>query len=431
MRLLEFLLEEMDNDQLIDARDRFGAFPSERRAAPVMVQGLTLGQSRKNSVQVATLERLALEQTTRTTSSHDLEFAKMKYKMFILAAVKIQAMYRGWWVRDSLFVDHYCAATVQRTVRGYLCRVRYHFDLYRIILIQAFVRMARARAVVAQMMSCIISIQAYTRGFLLRKSIHAFSTEHDHNEVDEDANHDCDESLHNIVARDELEYHAINDFENSELKNTSLDYSDELHLDEYEFIAATIIQAFWRSYDCQISFLHTMADVLIVQSVVRRWLALKVVASMRVPALDTADRHQVVAGCAKVVPQTNKRWVVARPAPGEATARTYNRPGVARCDVNEVGQGKCNAVVERPDTRDLARSGALGVEPAYTSGQEIVDGVKSNNGAHQHQNKVDPVIGIISEGGTKEIMNAWKQRDAASRDNAFRKKPHGKGDAPS
>ena len=240
---------------------------------------------------------------------------------------------------------------------------------------------------------------------------------------------------------------------NSEQKDTSLEYSAEDNLDEYVCVAATIIQTFWRSYDSQMNYLHTMADVLIAQSVARRWLASKVVASMRVPALDGANGHQVVAGYVTIAPQTYKRSVVARPTPDEASPRTYKRPVVARPDANEVVQGKCDAVVVRPDTREnvlgnhesgvLDKPDAHEVEPAPedqviadTCGREIVPGVKSKTGAHQHEDKADPVIGVISEGGTKDIMNVWKQRDAANRNNAgpkiaFWKKPQGHAIAPS
>ena len=45
--------------------------------------------------------------------------------------------------------------------------------------------------------------------------------------------------------------------------------------------AATKIQSHWRAYDCTMNYLHTMADVLIVQSVVRRWLSIRFVNEYR------------------------------------------------------------------------------------------------------------------------------------------------------
>ena len=57
-----------------------------------------------------------------------------------LAAMKIQAAFRGWWVRDCLSVDNYCATLIQQAVRGYLRRMQYEFDFYRIVIVQSAVR---------------------------------------------------------------------------------------------------------------------------------------------------------------------------------------------------------------------------------------------------------------------------------------------------
>ena len=40
-------------------------------------------------------------------------------------------------------------------------------------------------------------------------------------------------------------------------------------------VAATFIQSQWRSYDAQMNYINTLADILIVQSVARRWLVLR------------------------------------------------------------------------------------------------------------------------------------------------------------
>jgi orotate phosphoribosyltransferase-like protein len=45
--------------------------------------------------------------------------------------------------------------------------------------------------------------------------------------------------------------------------------------------SATIIQAQWRSFDCTMNYLHYLADVVIVQSAVRRWQATKLASSRR------------------------------------------------------------------------------------------------------------------------------------------------------
>lgn len=40
-------------------------------------------------------------------------------------------------------------------------------------------------------------------------------------------------------------------------------------------VAATFIQNQWRSYDAHMNYINTLADILIVQSVARRWLTLR------------------------------------------------------------------------------------------------------------------------------------------------------------
>ena len=69
-----------------------------------------------------------------------------------LAAMKIQAAFRGWWVRDCLSVDNYCATLIQQAVRGYLRRMQYEFDFYRIVIVQSAVRrfLAKRKALLAR-----------------------------------------------------------------------------------------------------------------------------------------------------------------------------------------------------------------------------------------------------------------------------------------
>jgi hypothetical protein len=40
-------------------------------------------------------------------------------------------------------------------------------------------------------------------------------------------------------------------------------------------IAAIFIQSQWRCYDAQMNYINTLADILIVQSVIRRWLTIR------------------------------------------------------------------------------------------------------------------------------------------------------------
>eukprot|EP00977_Amphora_coffeiformis_P005838 scaffold1225_cov164-Amphora_coffeaeformis.AAC.14 len=140
--------------------------------------------------------------------------------LFFDAAVKIQSVFRGFWVRDCINVDHYCAMVIQKAFRGYLCRVNFQYDRYRIVLVQSIWRRSIARSDVAHVLACAILLQAVTRGFLYRKNRARGP---------------------NFAKRD----HS----------------------------AALVIQCSWRRFWCESVLIRTLVDVLISQSVVRGWLA--------------------------------------------------------------------------------------------------------------------------------------------------------------
>eukprot|EP00529_Nitzschia_sp_RCC80_P006244 CAMPEP_0113514816 /NCGR_PEP_ID=MMETSP0014_2-20120614/40612_1 /TAXON_ID=2857 /ORGANISM="Nitzschia sp." /LENGTH=1567 /DNA_ID=CAMNT_0000411341 /DNA_START=287 /DNA_END=4990 /DNA_ORIENTATION=+ /assembly_acc=CAM_ASM_000159 len=62
-----------------------------------------------------------------------------------LAAIQIQATFRGWWVRDCIAVDHYCATMIQKNYRGFLYRTRYLHLMYSIVTVQSLWRRQIAR----------------------------------------------------------------------------------------------------------------------------------------------------------------------------------------------------------------------------------------------------------------------------------------------
>jgi len=61
------------------------------------------------------------------------------------AAIRIQSAFRGFWVRDCIKVDHYCASTIQSVFRGFHSRSQYCLDYHRIIIIQKAWRRKMAR----------------------------------------------------------------------------------------------------------------------------------------------------------------------------------------------------------------------------------------------------------------------------------------------
>lgn len=111
----------------------------------------------------------------RTDRDRELEEnlqQRMVYDMYNHAAIRIQAAFRGFWARDSLDVDHFCASLIQRCVRRFLhvkkySRGHYHVFPYA-VRIQSMWRGVLARQNLHRSIGAAILIQAYTRGFIGR-----------------------------------------------------------------------------------------------------------------------------------------------------------------------------------------------------------------------------------------------------------------------
>ena len=144
-------------------------------------------------------------------------FRRWRAEAFVYAhrnsAVKIQAAFRGWKARDSIDEAHFCATEIQRIVRGHLAAVMVYEHFYRVMVIQGLVRGMFGRKAAADRLQKVIQIQSAARGFLAR--------------FDQDCQHG----------------------------------------------AATTIQAQFRSYSAQLQFQFNVVDIIIVQSIARRWHA--------------------------------------------------------------------------------------------------------------------------------------------------------------
>lgn len=147
--------------------------------------------------------------------------AERDLEIAIWSAIQIQASFRGWFARDSLEDNHYCATQIQRVARGYLATMHVFEDLYSITIVQSVARMHLAINRAVDRLSSIIAIQSWWRG---------------------------------IQARD--------------------------HVDNMDF-SAVAIQTQWRRYLAQMTYQFDMIDVIIVQSVARRWRDRRALATMR------------------------------------------------------------------------------------------------------------------------------------------------------
>lgn len=151
--------------------------------------------------------------------------AERDLEIAIWSAIQIQSTFRGWFARDSLEDNHYCATQIQRVVRGYLATMHVFEDLYSITIVQSVVRMHLSINDAVDRLSSIIAIQAWWRG---------------------------------IKTRDDIE---------------EMDYS------------AVAIQANWRRYLGQMSYQFDIIDIIIVQSVARRWKTRRDLAAKRIQCL--------------------------------------------------------------------------------------------------------------------------------------------------
>jgi hypothetical protein len=182
------------------------------------------------------------------------------------AATVIQAMYRGGSVRDQVLLEHCCAIEIQRHVRGYLASLNVCEQIYMITLVQACLRRKLAINRAMDRMVSIIQIQACSRGFLtrslyLRKKKSACKIQALWRGFSSRFNYQLD--LLDIIIVQSI----------CRRKLASFRYVKLMY--EHRVRCATLIQSHWRSYDCTMNYLHYLADVLIAQSAVRRWMARK------------------------------------------------------------------------------------------------------------------------------------------------------------
>jgi hypothetical protein len=184
--------------------------------------------------------------------------------LYEIAAVLIQSMWRGFWVRDMLDVDIYCATLIQKSFRGFLCRSRYHEDIGRIVLVQSWWRRNIARDQAAITLAHVIIIQSVYRGHRIRKSVREYRA---------------------AEAREKQRKLSIqfqSGFRQRKAKQISKEgRSDKDHEQKRMELAAIVIQTRWRTFVSEAKFIRDLVDILIVQAIVRRWLACTRVARIR------------------------------------------------------------------------------------------------------------------------------------------------------
>ena len=194
-----------------------------------------------------------------------------RYK-YLYCATRIQAAFRGWLVRDTIEDKHYCATQIQKIARGYLATMRVYEDLYNITVVQSIVRRNAAIRAAEKRYRNICTVQAIFRGRQCRREmsyLHWSATK-------------IQTAWRTYTAQLNYQFDIVDIIivQSIARRKAAMTLAKNMQ-DERIHNAATTIQKTWRSYDCTMNYLHSVADVLIAQSIVRRWIAKRYVTNYR------------------------------------------------------------------------------------------------------------------------------------------------------
>jgi len=174
------------------------------------------------------------------------------------AATTLQAVVRMYLCRSG-YVEYQCASKIQSIGRMYLCR--YDYVKYQAAAtLQAAIRMYFCRLGYVKYQSA-SKIQSIGRMFSCRAKYIDFQTTN--------ASTVIQTRWRAYICRKIY----IENFAATMIQAKWRSYDCSSMYKRY--CSARIIQKTWRSYDCQMNFLHFLADILIVQSTIRRYLVLK------------------------------------------------------------------------------------------------------------------------------------------------------------
>jgi hypothetical protein len=198
--------------------------------------------------------------------------AHSSFKRQVDAAIAIQTLFRGWFARDCLLYQHYSAMQIQRMARGYLATIYVYEYIYKVTIVQSCYRRKMAIDDAAYRLSFIMQLQSIVRGYLARRNLAVANQK----AVVLQAAWRCYYGrmsyrfdLIDIIIVQNYWRRTLAQRLVSKMRNGRMVRS------------ATKIQAQWRSYDCTMNYLHYLADVLIVQSAARRWIARRHVSKLR------------------------------------------------------------------------------------------------------------------------------------------------------
>lgn len=261
-----------DNVRYIEPLESaFATYDETQIKDPMQRAGLRLLSAAVVPIQSAVRRHLAFRSAlTRMWAIVTIQAATrrwlVRYDDFRWATIKLQALYRGSRVRDQILLEHCCAIEIQRHVRGLIASWYVYDEIYKIKLVQACVRRKLAMERAMDRMVSIIQIQSICRGFLLRMRQKRLITAV--TKVQSAWRAFTCRFTYQLDILDIIIMQSVWRKKIAQLKFVRLQH-------EHQISCAVKIQSQWRSYDCSMNYLHYIADVLIAQSVVRRYLAIR------------------------------------------------------------------------------------------------------------------------------------------------------------
>lgn len=279
-----------------------------------------------------------------TPAAPDL-YQPLAERMYHLAAIRIQSVFRGFWVRDCLSIDHYCAKVIQQIYRGHQCRRQYEFDIYRIVTVQSVWRRALARLRVAHSLWYTIYLQSLCRGYLVRQRYADY----------------------------------VGDRQARQLEEPAMDHA-----------AATMIQSQWRAFACESDFIRQLVDILIVQSIIRRWLACR-----RAQSVPQANKSR------RLYPMQKKKTITAPKKPVSKPVRSTPKAPVY------------GAIHRQKPAYIETQNGQFCLSPGRSIA--AIESFEFEEGSHRVP-IVSPTFSdhespAASTGGAKSVLSLWQERE--------------------
>jgi hypothetical protein len=192
--------------------------------------------------------------------------AQKRYVNTVKSAVAIQAVIRGRLARDDLDFKHVCAIEIQRVTRGYVATMRVYEDIYRVTMVQSYVRMRQAMDKTTLKLAHVIQVQSVVRGFLTRRR-------QEYQQVCAVA---IQANWRRFYTRLNYQFDLLDIIITQSVWRKKLAIQQVDRKKEERFDKAVIsVQSRWRQYDCTMNYMQSLADILVAQSAVRRYLALK------------------------------------------------------------------------------------------------------------------------------------------------------------